>query len=597
MKSSISRRVLLIVSLINLSLSFFVAFYLDVKLSKFYEEEKRKSALEVGRILADEIRLGMKTEGKWGGIEAFKRLEKLSRINSLRLYSPEGKVFLSSPEKASLSKEEVKRISSLIQKNRVQINFGDGNAVILLPLARDKDCIPCHGRGDSPLGMLEANLSWPETFFKSVKTGLYLGALLVATLATFLIWGFIEIYFAWPFRKVLALSRRLAQGASSRISLNRRDEIGELVEALNAISRRTEAAIKEVERAFDEIEETSEQFSRVLSSTTDLRELISLILQEAFDLTGLKKGSVMWSEGDKLKIYAWKGYDEEKVRNYMKNPLDVFEVKAKLGRHSLITEIKKRGLERRLALQDQGFLLSFPLQSENEFGVLNLVGDEPVEVKISTERRLLVLAKQGGLAISKARVHDMMRQLAMTDSLTGLYNHRYFDMRFKEEFRRAQRYKRPLSLILFDIDDFKHYNDMNGHLAGDELLEKMGAIVRKSIRNIDIAARYGGEEFVVILPETEVKEAVRVGERLRQEVEREHFSFEHKQPGGKITISVGVSAFPGGGNNPRGLLDSADKALYEAKLKGKNVVVVSREVFSINKDKDVEDESDYSSNE
>lgn len=584
-------------SLINLFLAFFVAFYLDLRLSKFYGEERRKSALEVGQILADEIRLGMKTEGKWGGVEAFKRLEKFSRINSLKLYSPEGKVFLSTSEEVPATRRGKEEVSSLLKENKVQINFSDGKVEIFLPLARNRECIPCHGRGSSPLGMLEANLSWPETFYKSMRAGLYLGALLVGTLATFLIWGFIEIYLAWPFRKVLTLSKRMAQGSSSHIHLNRRDEMGELVDALNAISRRAEAAIREIEMAFEEIEETSEQFSRVLSSTTDLKELLSLILKEAFSLTGLRKGSVMWSENDKLKIYAWKGYDVEAVRNYMKNPLDVLEVKAKVGKYSLITEIKKRGLEKRLALQDKGFLLSFPLKSENEFGVLNLVGDEPVEIKISTERRLLALAKQGGLAISRARVHDIMRRLAMTDSLTGLYNHRYFDMRLREEFRRAQRYKRPLSLILFDIDDFKHYNDTNGHLAGDDLLEKLGAIAKRSVRNIDIPARYGGEEFVVILPETEVKEAFQVGERLRQEVEREHFPFEHKQPSGKITISVGVSSFPSGGKNPRELLDLADKALYEAKLRGKNKVVVSGEEVGIDENKDIKKESDYGSDE
>ena len=147
------------------------------------------------------------------------------------------------------------------------------------------------------------------------------------------------------------------------------------------------------------------------------------------------------------------------------------------------------------------------------------------------------------------------------------------------------------------MDDFKHYNDTNGHLAGDDLLERLAKVVRRNIRNIDIPARYGGEEFVIILPETSDEEAMQVAERIRQAVERESFPFERRQPGGKVTISVGVSSYPGEAKTPRELLNLADRALYRAKVLGKNRVICYSSEQSVNENKDIENQSDKSGNE
>ncbi len=164
---------------------------------------------------------------------------------------------------------------------------------------------------------------------------------------------------------------------------------------------------------------------------------------------------------------------------------------------------------------------------------------------------------------------------AMTDPLTTLFNRRYFTEVIKREFERARRYKSPISLIFFDIDNFKSYNDYNGHIEGDVLLKRVSDIMKKAIRQPDIACRYGGEEFVIICPETRKQNALVVAERIRKTIEKEKFKGERKsQPSGTVTISGGISSFPVDANSIQSLIATADDALYRAKLAQKNSIAL-----------------------
>jgi diguanylate cyclase (GGDEF)-like protein len=163
---------------------------------------------------------------------------------------------------------------------------------------------------------------------------------------------------------------------------------------------------------------------------------------------------------------------------------------------------------------------------------------------------------------------------ACTDALTGLCNLRQLMVVLERELERSRRYGRECSLAMIDIDWFKHYNDTYGHLAGDEILVAAAGLFRGDIRNSDLAARYGGEEFVVLMPETGKPLAGRVGEKLRQVFEEFPFPHEESQPGGRLTISMGIATFPADAATPRELLDRADQALYEAKRRGRNCLVL-----------------------
>ncbi len=169
--------------------------------------------------------------------------------------------------------------------------------------------------------------------------------------------------------------------------------------------------------------------------------------------------------------------------------------------------------------------------------------------------------------------YEIAATQACTDPMTGLYNRLHLWRTLDRELERAARYGRLCSAIMIDIDFFKNYNDLYGHLKGDEVLKKAAEIFRQSIRNTDVIVRYGGEEFLIIMPETGKDLALLVGEKLRKAFEDCPFPHEETQPGGLLTVSVGIATFPEDAPDARSLVDRADKALYRAKEGGRNRVV------------------------
>lgn len=205
-------------------------------------------------------------------------------------------------------------------------------------------------------------------------------------------------------------------------------------------------------------------------------------------------------------------------------------------------------------------------------GVLNVESRERGAFDEMDVRVMEILADQLAAALENARLYEETRRLAVTDPLTGLSNRRVFQERLGDELRRARRYNHPLSVIMADIDHFKHYNDTHGHLAGDEVLQALAGLLRANVRDTDLVARYGGEEFVVLLPETSREGALAVAEKIRAAVAAHAFPHRETQPGGCLTISLGVATFPEDLKEPAALIRHADKALYRAKALGRNQV-------------------------
>ncbi len=173
-------------------------------------------------------------------------------------------------------------------------------------------------------------------------------------------------------------------------------------------------------------------------------------------------------------------------------------------------------------------------------------------------------------------VNRILRELAIRDGLTGLYNHRYFQEALAMEVARAQRHNRPFSLIFIDVDYFKKYNDTHGHPMGDQLLRNLSDMLNSRLRQSDMAARYGGEEFILLLPETGKDGAAIVAESVRSQIENYPFDGRETQPGGKVTVSVGVSTFQEDGSDAPSVLHQADQALYKAKHAGRNQVMKAK---------------------
>jgi len=229
--------------------------------------------------------------------------------------------------------------------------------------------------------------------------------------------------------------------------------------------------------------------------------------------------------------------------------------------------VRTRNLAR--CLPRRGFSLCVPIMGqERPLGVV-LIG--PSDRHLPHAREIgRTLALISSVAIASTVVLSKERLLAKTDGLTGLLNKTNIYRRLRDLV--SDDANAPLSIFLLDIDHFKHYNDTNGHLPGDELLKRMGALLRENSREHEVVGRYGGEEFLVVMPNTPKDVAVRVAHRIRSLVEYARFDHAAGQPSGCVTISGGVATWPSDGEDVDTLLRNADAALYAAKRGGRNRV-------------------------
>jgi len=184
-----------------------------------------------------------------------------------------------------------------------------------------------------------------------------------------------------------------------------------------------------------------------------------------------------------------------------------------------------------------------------------------------------LVAPQIALALERASWQHRANQfqlMSITDPLTGLHNRRYLEARLSEELNRSKRYEFSMSFMMIDIDDFKLYNDRNGHQAGDRALEITAQCLRSTLRKADVASRYGGEEFSILLPQTTLKEAGAIADRLRRRIMRAKFPHSESQPLGAVTVSIGLSSLSPSIDTAEAIIRAADRALYHAKGHGKN---------------------------
>jgi diguanylate cyclase (GGDEF)-like protein/PAS domain S-box-containing protein len=220
--------------------------------------------------------------------------------------------------------------------------------------------------------------------------------------------------------------------------------------------------------------------------------------------------------------------------------------------------------------------LSVPMIVQDRVaGLIDIQSPELGKFTQENERTVLTLANHAATALENATLHSHILEMARMDKLTGLGNLRVFEERLEEEFRRTDRYNAPFSLIMMDIDDFKHYNDSWGHPVGNTLLKMVVGAMKDAARETDILIRYGGEEFVCILPMTKDSEAVQIAERLRKRVMDVSAEIPHaeRQPLGLVSISLGVATYPTDVSEKDMLLKYADQRMYMAKKTGKNRVV------------------------
>ena len=320
------------------------------------------------------------------------------------------------------------------------------------------------------------------------------------------------------------------------------------------------------------------QVAKKINSTLELSQIIKIIITELPNFLNADKCSVFLyeQETEELVMAAHNHYDPGKemdIRISIHGNQPICHA-IRRGESILVNDFEKEfGVSSRSKYKSKSAMITLLKSGEKVLGIINISdkkdGSEFDDFDFSIAQNV---NEHLATAISNANLFSQTRRLSITDGLTELYTHRYFQETLDREITRSMRYQLPLSLMMIDIDFFKRVNDTHGHQAGDCVLKALSLLIRKLLRRSDYACRYGGEEFAVILTETDIKKAGISAERVRSAVEKMVIPFGDLQI--KITISIGLSTFEPGMRKQK-MIELADLGLYEAKREGRNQVVVT----------------------
>jgi diguanylate cyclase (GGDEF)-like protein len=360
----------------------------------------------------------------------------------------------------------------------------------------------------------------------------------------------------------LEAARRMGSGDfSTDVPTPGRDEFAELGAEFNKMSHQLAERLEDLRLQRARLESSLMRIGESFASNLDADALLEIVIRTAVDGVEAEGGrACMRTTPD--------GPLEEVAREGELAPVGAV-VDAAEG------EVLARGRGSEWHDGD-AYALSHPLHGANGTGaVLGLVSVARRGRPFSEAQRELFgyLAAQAAVSIENVGLHETVQRQAVTDELTGLYNHRRFQEAMESEVERAKRFGQEMGLVMLDIDDFKQVNDTYGHQQGDLVLAEVARILRESSREIDSPARYGGEELAVVLPQTDLEGAYNLAERIRAGIAGLVLPLPDGKGTLKVTASLGVASLPHSASEPRQLLAKADAALYEAKRSGKNKVI------------------------
>lgn len=317
-----------------------------------------------------------------------------------------------------------------------------------------------------------------------------------------------------------------------------------------------------------------------INRNLDLKYVADSLASIAFSLISNNRGvCVLYlvdNQTQKLSLFKTKKEDEQLVIKAKEG--DIFDLW--VLRHTtplLIEDIKKDfrfDLDKfkTLDLRPLSSLISSPFISEQRFlGILRLDNAEALFYSQDDLRFLVTVCDLGAVALENSELFQRTQELAINDGLTSLYTKGFFLERLKEECNRGRRHSTVFSLLMLDIDFFKNYNDKFGHTAGDIVLKRISQNITESLKDLNpIISRFGGEEFCVVLPDIDKKKAFTIADALRKRIEKEKIILRRQET--HITVSIGIAAFPFDATSEDELMQKSDKAMYEAKQRGRNQV-------------------------
>jgi diguanylate cyclase (GGDEF)-like protein len=363
--------------------------------------------------------------------------------------------------------------------------------------------------------------------------GVFIGLLVLAVAVAILLQKSIRQQIAGITKK----TKKISDGDFDlKVQTTGNDELSALAREINKMSQQIKSQIGALEDQSEKLEKTIALLNKTMSATLDSKKLLKNVTDSILEISQSKL-----------------------VKTAYQNKGQLLEEQSLATTNPQLLGIINKAEEKQTKI-DQFYLVKITVKNDkNEYFSASLIrkslySNQDIEMIQSIARSAL-------LSLNNIDLHDQVLKEATFDKLTGLKTRRRFDEAYTREFLRSKRFKSPLSLIMIDVDRFKQLNDQQGHLVGDQLLEELGVIIKNNCREVDEAARFGGEEFVIILPETELSQALTIAERIRVAAENNL----------KTTLSAGVGQVKQE-DQETDLLKRVDDALYLAKKSGRNRV-------------------------
>lgn len=341
------------------------------------------------------------------------------------------------------------------------------------------------------------------------------------------------------------------------------------------------ATVTELEQHYREIKLLSEM-GDLLQSCQTIVEASTVVAHFAQKLFPNQPGALYLIAASRNLVETVATWGESLPQDCVFTPDDCWALRR--GQIHRVADVRSGLLCRHLTQPLPAGYLCVPMMAQGEtLGVLHLQSSKPnpkrseeeQETFAASQQQLAVtLAEHIALALANLKLRESLRNQAIRDPLTGLFNRRYMEETLERELRRAERRKAPLGVIMLDLDHFKRFNDTFGHAAGDIILREIGTFLQAHIRVEDIACRYGGEEFLIIFPEASLDDTLKRAEQLREGIKQLQVHYRDQMLG-VVTVSLGVAAFPTHGSTSEAIMKAADAALYRAKAEGRDRVVVA----------------------
>ncbi|MBF0492962.1 MAG: diguanylate cyclase [Deltaproteobacteria bacterium] len=451
---------------------------------------------------------------------------------------------------------------------------------------------------------------------------LAVSVILLALVSVMAIYISTMIFVQRPLGKLLSVIRKAEKGdLNVRVQNESEDEIGDLAHQFNQMLHRigeldtkkirTERQLIQAQeelkykKALEEkskiIEETNQklarsfqdlsllyQVSQSISSTLEKDELYNVLLDVVVKTLGFQEFALLEFDEKTQKLVVKLAYgfeDNERVKDLS---FDLGEgISGKVAQQRQVVYIEDTSqdslyLHYKGEKNDHGSFLSVPILSHQKLhGVMNFTRPHARAFSEMEIKLLVSLAVQIGSALENAKLFTQTKELSVTDELTQIFNRRHFQQMLNQEWKRALRFQRNVSLLMIDADHFKRFNDSYGHLQGDQALIQIAKTLSSHVREVDTVARYGGEEFAIILTHTSLEDAQHVAEKLRAHVEKHPILDTQGAIISSISISIGVSNYPQTASNMDDLLNQADMALYDAKGQGRNRVVAFQDAKTV----------------